>query len=360
MSSLLRRVPGWRRSILVATLLCLVIQGSAWASVAARSSPATTTRSIAIGVHLPDVPRSIHKVDAFAKATGRMPAIVHYFQSWGDSWNRFDVVGNDKIARRGAVPFVSWDPWAGQLEDERYALRTIIDGKHDRYITAWAKAAATWAKPLYIRFAAEMNGDWEPWSRWHNGNTPLQYQRAWRHVVNIFRSVGATNVRWVWAPNELSLGETPLKQLYPGDRYVDWVAFSSYNWGSSWGFPSWTPMISLYSPTYDALRSLAPSKPIMIAETASTSQWSLLSMTPPAPYLTKTLSRTASDKAAWITQGFEELPSSLPQVKALVWFNRKALVGHGRTADWRVEQTKDTLRAFRRAMRSSVYAGKLQ
>lgn len=135
------------------------------------------------------------------------------------------------------MPLVSWQPWDGiHVENARFAFRTIIHGKHDTYLRAWAEGAAAWGlqdprNVLYLRFAHEMNGGWVGWSAFHNGNTTNQFIRAWRHVVTIFRGAGATNVRFVWSPNEPGPGSTPYRKLYPGDAYVDWVGFSSYNWG---------------------------------------------------------------------------------------------------------------------------------
>jgi hypothetical protein len=292
-------------------------------------------RQVTLGVSLPGVPRDIRSVDAFARTTGQSPDIVHYFQLWGLEWNQFDAAANDAVRKRGAVPMVSWDPWAGRLEDRRYALRTIVQGRHDRYIGTWARAAKAWGKRIFVRFAAEMNGDWEPWSRWHNGNEPRHYVRAWRHVVRIFRTVGATNVKWVWAPNEVFPRGTPLEDLYPGDEWVDWVGFSAYNWGSSRGFESWTEMIPLYRPTVLALQSIAPSKPVMVAETASVSG--------------------GGDKAAWIRNGFSLLPIVLPEVRAVVWFNHRAQFGAGRVADWRIEEDSSTLGAYREVVTRSTY-----
>jgi beta-mannanase len=308
---------------LAALLVVLAVAHPGQAAALAAPPPG----QLALGVYLPGVPRDLWKLDRFARLTGRPPAIVHYFQPWGLRWNRFDVAANNAIRRRGAVPLVSWDPWGERLDDRRFALRTILSGKHDGYIRAWARSAAAWGHPLYIRFAAEMNGYWEPWSRWHNGNTSRQYVRAWRHVVRQFRRVGATNVRWVWSPNEVSPGETPLERLYPGDAWVDWVGFSAYNWGSSRGFASWVPMVELYRPTVEALREVSRSKPIMVTETGSDSQ--------------------GGNKAEWIRTGFQSLPLELPDIRALVWFNRSAETSSGRQVTWLVEETVCTLAAYR-------------
>jgi beta-mannanase len=63
-----------------------------------------------------------------------------------------------------------------------------------------------------LRFAHEMNGNWYPWSEGVNGNAAGQYVPAYRRVVTLFRSVGVTNVTWVWSPKVASPpahGESP-------------------------------------------------------------------------------------------------------------------------------------------------------
>jgi hypothetical protein len=332
----------WRRALLLSIPLCLALTGTAVASASAASSPApaagtSPSRQIALGVHLPNVPRDMWRVDRFARKVGRQPAIIHYWQLWGMQWRYFDRGANEAIRARGATPMVSWDPWADRINDRRFALRKIIQGKFDRYVRRWATGAARWGHPIYIRFAAEMNGDWRGWDRHHNGNTPAQYVKAWRRIVRIFRKAGATNVKWVWSPNALHAGATPLRKLYPGNAYVDWLGFSAYNWGSSRGYESWQPMIGLYRRTVQALHRLAPSKPIMVSETGSDYR--------------------GGDKAQWIRDGFSRLPSKLPQVRALVWFNQKLSIGGRRFADWRVDQTRATLSAYRSVVSRWIYQG---
>ena len=89
-----------------------------------------------------------------------------------------------------------------------------------------------------IRFAPEMNGDWRPWATGVNGNRPGDYVAAWRHVRRRFRRAGAGNVVWVWNPIIAYEGSTPLRELFPGSREVDWMAVDGYNWGSTrpWGW----------------------------------------------------------------------------------------------------------------------------
>ena len=60
--------------------------------------------------------------------------------------------------------------------------------------------------------------------------------QAWKHIVDIFRSVGANNVSYVWCPNFIYPSTTTwptYASLYPGDSYVDWTCLDGYNWGTN-------------------------------------------------------------------------------------------------------------------------------
>ena len=52
------------------------------------------------------------------------------------------------------------------------------------------RLAANYEKPLYLRFAHEMNGGWFPWGVGTNGNGPADYVAAWRHIHDIFEQKG--------------------------------------------------------------------------------------------------------------------------------------------------------------------------
>jgi len=181
-----------------------------------------------------------------------------------------------------------------------------------------------------VRFAHEMNGNWYPWGSGVNGNTAARYIAAWRHVVRIFRRAGASNVRWVWSPNVYgNNGARAFAPLYPGNRWVDWVALDGYNWGPL-RTSGWVGFGDLFGPSYDAMTRLTR-KPLMIAETAT--------------------SEHGGDKAAWIRDALEvTLPTRFPRVRALVWFDRE------KETDWRVTSSPAALLAFGAAVRSPVFA----
>jgi mannan endo-1,4-beta-mannosidase len=136
---------------------------------------------------------------------------------------------------------VSWEPWKpvppqlGVTEQFRpqpgYRNRDIARGAQDAYILRFARSLATFHGRVDLRYAHEMNGTWYPWSR-----NPIAYRRAWRHVVRLFRSAGARNVRFVWSANpSLFLPyRTWLRSMrvyWPGRRYVGAVGSTMINFG---------------------------------------------------------------------------------------------------------------------------------
>lgn len=68
--------------------------------------------------------------------------------------------------------------------------------------------------------------------------TSTDFANAYRRVVSIFRSQGATNVRFTWQMTSYAfqVGSTDRRaaaKWYPGDTYVDDVAADGYNWGEA-------------------------------------------------------------------------------------------------------------------------------
>ena len=137
-----------------------------------------------------------------------------------------------RAARHDPLPQLGLAVGPPSLDQPAYSLTAIANGSQDAYIRDYAEQVVTWGRPFFLRFDAEMNGFWFPWSEGVNGNTPGSFVAAWRHVHDIFDEVGANNATWVWCPNvDFTAHLTPLKRLYPGDEYVDWTCLDGFNWG---------------------------------------------------------------------------------------------------------------------------------
>ncbi len=301
------------------------------------SVQAAKVTTVALGAYIAQAPGDPSRIDAYTTMVGAAPAIVMWYQDWATPGNSaFDPIKMNAVASRGAMPMITWEPWdaAGGVTQPAYSLGATIAGAHDAFLQQWARAAAAWRKPFYVKFAHEMNGNWYPWAAGVNGNTAAQYSAMWNHVRAIFTQQGATNVRWVWSPNVIYDGSTPLTQIYPGDAAVDWVGMDGYNFGTSQSWSQWTTFANVFGPSYAALTRMS-GKPVMIGETAS--------------------SEVGGNKATWITQGFlSDVPNRFPRLGAIIWFDES------KETDWRVNSSSAALTAFRTVATSPRYRGLLK
>lgn len=288
-----------------------------FAPALARATP------LALGVFVPGVYEHPQRIQAYGREVGRPPAIVLSYKNW--SIAPFYRPELRHVWEGNAVPMVTWEPETAA--GKGIPLRAIAAGRYDGYIRRSADAAAAWGRPILLRFAQEMNGNWYPWGYRVGGNTPRQFRMAWRRIFWIFRNRGADNVEWVWSPNEDAGGGHPLAVFYPGDEFVDWVGLDGFCWGGSLGWPSFT---SIFASTYDRIVKMT-SKPILIAETGA--------------------GEGGGDKAAWIASALEREAPRFPHLRGLVWFDDE-----DPHADLRVNSSPASLRAFRAAATSPTYA----
>ncbi|ABK02269.1 Beta-mannanase-like protein [Arthrobacter sp. FB24] len=284
--------------------------------------PPVSTAALRFGVATAGGPLASAELDEVARLAGESPSSVLFYK---DFLQAPPIAEMNAVRARGAVPLVTWEPWAwgGGLTQPAYALDRIAAGDFDAYITQWGQALASWAQPVQLRFAHEMNGNWYPWAEGVNGNQSGDYVQAWRHVHDVVAATGASNVSWVWSPNVPYFGSTDLAGLFPGAGYVDSVALDGYNWGTSASWSSWTSPQDLFAPGIAQLRTLAPGLPILIAETAS--------------------AEAGGSKAQWNTDLVSYLAAQ-PDVVGFVWFHLQ------KETDWRINSSEASATAFSAAL----------
>jgi len=192
-------------------------------------------------------------VRAFTRATGVAPNVATYYSAWFEPFmTRFAVTA----AKHGAVPLVQIDP-------THVSVAAIASGQYDAYLSDYAAAVKAYHHPVILSFGHEMNGRWFPWGYRHT--SPVTFVAAWRHIVTLFRALGARNVTWLWTVNiihsrtDRSPDPGP---WWPGGSYVDWVGIDGYYYGSSYAFAP------LFGPTIVKVRRLTRD-PILIAETGA-------------------------------------------------------------------------------------------
>ncbi|MEU6231072.1 glycosyl hydrolase [Streptomyces sp. NPDC047042] len=254
------------------------------------------------------------------RASGRHPRILSYYQGWKQSFSASDA---ELSYKQGALPLLTWEPRGANLDSDQpqYSLKRITSGYYDSYIIEFARDVKATGRPLALRFAHEMNGDWYPWSEVNSGNSRGDYVKAYRHIHDLFQAVGATDVIWIWSPNALRGAKgVALKPLYPGDRYVDWVGIDGYGFGEK-------TATEVLQPTLDEVRQFS-GKPVLLTETGSS---------------------PGSQQPGWTADLFRWLKAT-PNVIGFVWFQHS--VDEGGQYDYRFDINPTTKAAFRHGLDS--------
>jgi hypothetical protein len=246
----------------------------------------------------------------------------------------FPIKQMQNVRDYGAIPFFSWNSGASGTSDfSSHRLADINSGGYDAYIHEFASAARDWGHPFFLRFNWEMNGNWFPWAEGVNGNGSGEYVAAWRHVHDIFAAVGATNATWVWCPyGDTQRRLAPMRQFYPGSRYVDWTCLDGFNWGQNASNPlPWGSFDDIFHASYQrVVGEIAPHKPMILAETASNG--------------------SGAAKAAWIRGMFRQIALRYRRVRGVIWFEQV-----DRDLQWPVTSSAASTRAFSRGIRKHPY-----
>lgn len=217
------------------------------------SDPPNSVRYL--GVYEPDAPGSYAGIDQFAQNIGMQPNIVSYYSSLTEP---FQVGFARSAAKHGAIVL-------DQIGGVNVSLESITGGQYDSYLRSYAAAVKAFGSQVILSFDHEMNGSWYSWGYQHA--SPAAFVAAWRHIVNIFRQEGASNVTWLWTVNIINTFNNVIPDpvaWWPGSSYVNWVGIDGYYYTTKWTFDS------LFGPTITEIREKT-GDPILISETGAAS-----------------------------------------------------------------------------------------
>ena len=239
---------------------------------------------------------------------GRPLDIDNHYYSWTDAFpsgrEQWDV-------DNGRIPMISWN---GENTD------AIARGDFDAMITARAQAVAQLDTPVFIRWFWEMDGN----KKAAFVSSPASYQKAWRHIHDLFVAAGARNAVWVWCPNASAFDDGDALPYYPGGTYVDWVAADGYNFAPKRPGDQWESFGQIFGGFYAAAATFH--KPLMVAEFG-------------------VLERQAGEKAAWLRQARDWIAGH-PALAAVVYFNADS-ASNGIAYNWRVDTSPASFAGFR-------------
>lgn len=262
---------------------------------------------------------------AVARALDETPAIATFFRDFTQSPPIREFEAAEQF---GCIPMVTWEPWVagGSVEQPDFTLARLIGGSFDDYLREWGEQLSRWGKPVMLRFAHEMNGNWYPWGESVNGNRPGEFVAAWRHVHDVVTAASrSSNLQWVWSPNESYDGGQPFAELYPGDGFVDVLGIDAYNWGDSESWSQWRSPAEMFAEALAQFRLLAPDKPMLVAETGC--------------------AVSGGSRPEWFGQLVRYLKAE-PEVTGFVVFEDPA------DADWQIGGDPASLQALAAALRS--------
>lgn len=270
----------------------------------------------------------------------------------------------DACDKVGATPVLTIEP---QVCKDYYTDWKPGNVAYDHAVDL-AKNCAAYKKPIFVRFAHEMNGSWYPWASWLDKNenqkqdpgeetdvTPERYVTMFQNYAKVMKQY-APNVAMIWCPNQGWLGMDVVKDFYtpwyPGDEYVDWMSLDFYERG--WYLPG--PLARLWGGQftrgleYDSADDPATvenesinfyktfcvdkNKPLIICETGATQSYRTDLPKEQRRDFSNNWKAKYWDKhnMGWIRQvygtsftkepHFVDLDKEYPLLKGIIWFNQ--------------------------------------
>lgn len=267
----------------------------------------------------------VSAVGAREQNTGRALDVVHVYHRFFDD---FPTGAERSLADDGHVLFVNWEPV--QRTGTPMLWSAVASGSQDAAITAEARRLAALDRTVFVSFSHE------PEQRFHEHGDAAAFAAAFRHVVTLSRAAGAGKVRWVWDVMGLSdpVWHQRYLQLWPGDQYVDWVAWDPYNFAGCRD-RAWQSFEQTVRPFYQWLQANGfGTKPFMLAEYGTVER-------PGQP----------GAKAQWLAS-VPAVMGRLPNLRALIYFD---LPSPPANCDWLVATSPGAQHAYAQLARNPMF-----
>ena len=205
---------------------------------------------------------------------------------------------SERPGKQRSLLLINWKP-SGKL-----TWRQVANGGADADIAKVAANVKKYPHKFFLNIFHEPEDNVKTSSS--SGMTAKDYADMYRHVVTELRGHGVTNAVYVWNMMGYSGWEQYLDDLYPGDAYVDWLAYDPYAKDNR--FPDVASVINRsrsdinWPGYYEWVTAKAPGKPIMLAE------WGVDL-------------KSNSDPASVLRGDMTKQLAEYPMVKALVYWN---------------------------------------
>jgi hypothetical protein len=269
-------------------------------------------------------------VHAFESQTGRTVNIYHGYHSGAQLFPTQGEIALTREPGKRRMLILNWKP------DVSLTWRQIASGAADAQIAreaAYLKANFNSKFWLVIHHEPEDEVRTAPGS----GHTAADYRAMFQHVVTEFRKDGARKILFTM----VYMGFTGymikpwFKDLYPGDRYVDWIGFDPFAKSNIKDFSNLMnkvaePQQQLGFPGfYDYANKNLPGKPLMLSE------WAVLE-TPGDPGRKATFFKSVAAQFA-----------DYPRIKAMSYYDADHAENMPAGGNTKIDASPGALQAFR-------------
>jgi hypothetical protein len=266
---------------------------------------------------------------AFEAKVGRKMDIFHMYHQGDELFpNQWEI---DTTTEPGAnrILLLNWKIAAGS------SWAAVASGAKDARIDREAAYIKTHYKKKFF-LALHHEPEEEVRNTAGSGWTAKDYGAMWRHVVSRMRADGVTNVVWtIIFMGFQGYSDAPwFDDLYPGDSYIDWIAYDPYMYADADG--DFARLVNRKTAKFPGFYTWAqtkhPSKPLMLAE------WGIFESATNKSLKPK-MYNTVADQI-----------NNFPAIKAICYFN-SPIAPRG---DTRIDSSPEALTAFRRLMGAST------
>jgi hypothetical protein len=238
------------------------------------------------------------------------------YHLWNDDFPSKDEL---EASKGGRIVQFNWKPL---LEDGTIIpWRSIALGKEDQRIVQLARKIKAFGKKAFMTFHHEPDNDVGT-----AYGSAKDYAAAARRVHDIFEKNGATNAIWMWYLIGAEKFADVFADMYPGDAYVDWISYDTYNRGvCREGRKPWQGFADSKAWFYQYLEKNHPNKPWMVTE-----------------YGTDDNIDPTPTKADWILDIKKQIRTKYPKLKGVMYFHSDRGCQH-----W-IDSSPESLEAFKK------------
>ena len=236
---------------------------------------------------------------------GRKFDITKFYHDWNDT---FPTAAETQLVQGGRFLYLAFNTRDFSNSANNTCWGAVANGSQDANIVRIANNVKAAGYKLFLSFAIEPEGsDGTPCNASSQVfGSAADFIGAWQRIYTVFQQQAVSNAVWVW--NVTGGAPSTAFTFYPGDQYVDWIAWDPYNWYDCSGHNDpWIELSTKASTFYNyAMSNGHGNKPFMLSEFGSD----------------EANAGDGHSKGTWFRNIAAAVAVNQPNIKAFVYFDR--------------------------------------